>query len=264
MRLHQSIAKVLVSECPAIAKMALDGERGAPSTAMRRGSLVDQLVFGNAQFQVVTAPYASGPRKGQPAEDWTSKAAQAERDEITQRGWVPCLAHELERAQWLASQVKRELFLVSGIPAESCQKQLTVQWTTPLGVEAEGTPDLWFSDGMTIHSVDLKETTSANPEFLDAQIYNQRWDIQGAAYTEALSTIHGVPATHWICAQDHKTGLVSVRKLGEAYTEIGRQSWLKAQWLWQRCLETGVWPEYGARNHQPPRWVMAKELGKDV
>ncbi len=258
-RLRQSLAKLLLSECPAVCKLALDGERRSGTKAMRRGSLVDQLVFGGAQYEVVDATYKTGPRKGQVATDWTGTAARAQKDEIEARGYVACLPDELEQAQELAGRIRAELIL-AGIEMRECRLQPTYEWTTPLGVAARGTPDCVLGNGDTL---DLKVGDSANPRFIARQVHAMYWDLQAAVYQEAVRSTDVRPGQHWICRADPKTKLIGLYPLSETYMLLGLRRWEEAQRKWQECLTSGEWPGYSREAIEPPRWAIGETTGYD-
>jgi PDDEXK-like domain of unknown function (DUF3799) len=253
--LHQSMAKVLVSQCPAIAKAQLDAGGKAPTRAMERGSLVDQLVFGGANFHVIDA------------DSYRTKAAQQQRDAAREQGMVPVLAHEYEPAREMAGIIKSRL-MCEGIELDKCAKQRTLTWTTRLGNPAEGTPDLFLQpcdDGRRVVTVDLKVGASADPDKLDFQIYDMGWDIQAYAYQEAVyknySDALECPGTHFLVVAEMDSGAncVTVAPLDTAYMDIGRHRWERAQAIWRHCWEFNYWPEYQSRPLTPPKSVLYKE-----
>ena len=259
-RLHQSIAKTLVYECPAVAKAQYDAEVRKPSRAMEKGTLVDQLVFGGANFHVIDARYKSGPRKGEPVTDMAGGDAPAQAAEARSKGMVPVLPDDLEKARALAGNIKSRL-MMEGIDLEKCHKQETIQWTSAEGVECEGTPDL--SIGKT--TIDLKCGHTANPDKLEQHLYDMGWHIQAAAYQEAVS-LHYHPdapgqGRHYLVCAETKSGAdcITIAPLSPAYIELGMKAWRRAQFIWMKCWETNEWPEYTTRPLQPTRNAMFRE-----
>lgn len=274
-RLHQSTVKDLL-KCPAIAKHRLDVERKKPTKSMERGTLVDQLVFGGASFHTVSARLKSGPKKGELATTWQCAEAQEQAKEARARGQVPVFEHELEAAQQTAGAVRARL-LEEGIDLGTCKKQVTVQWTSRLGVECEGTPDLVYlvMEGLRgrefvakIITIDLKVGENADPEYLDDHIYNMGWDIQAAAYLEALCALFPSAegrAEHWVLASDaNPPNCITFAPLSAAYLGIGQERWERGQKVWLQCHETGVWPEYTNRPLSPTKRVYFKEGSVNV
>lgn len=247
-RLHQSIAKVLVQECPAVAKAQYDQEQRKPSRAMEKGTLVDQLVFGGSNFHVIEA------------DSYRTKKAQEERDTARASGMVPVLAEEYEPARKLAGSIKSRL-LMEGIDIEGCHKQQTLQWTSAEGVECEGTPDLYF-DCVTI---DLKVGHTANPDKLEQHVYEMGYHIQGAAYQEAVGSTAPIAmkgrGKHYLVCAETKSGAdcITIAPLSQAYIELGMRAWRKAQYIWVQCWTTNEWPEYTSRPLQPTKNAMFRE-----
>lgn len=246
-RLHYSIARILLDQSPWHAQQAVEGQRKKVTPSMRRGSLVDMLVFGQARFQVIDAKLSDG----RAATNYQAKEARAQRDEIEAKGWTACFQSELEKARDLAGRVKAML-LTEGWH-EGWSAQCTLQWDTALGIEAEGTPDLFLNRKWST-SIDLKETASCHPDAVDRAAYDQHWDMQGAVYQEALGNI----GTHFILAQQ-ADGECTLSPLSEASLHIGRMKWERAQRIWQRCLDTNDWPGYKGRAITPPAWAYEKE-----
>lgn len=251
-RLHQSIAKLLVSECPAVGKAAYDAEQRKATRAMERGSLVDQLVFGGAQFHVIDSRYKSGPRKGQPVEDMAGGDAKEQAAKARAEGFIPVLPHELEAARELAGLIRSRL-LEEGIELDACEKQKYVEWTTAKGCPAAGTPDL----GYLHDTIDLKVGHTANPDRLEQHLYDQGWHIQGAAYQES----RGSRGRHWLVCAETKSGAscVTVCPLSSAYLAIGLRAWERAQEIWIRGWERNEWPEYQSRPLMPSNSVLFHE-----
>ena len=251
-RLRQSYAKVLASDCPAILKAQLDAESRAPSRAMEKGTLVDQLVFGGANFHVIDAA------------DYRTKKAQTARDEARESGMVPVLADEFEPARKMAGNIKSRL-LMEGIDLEQCEKQKTLQWTSAEGVECEGTPDL-FIGAITI---DLKVGHTANPDKLEQHLYDQGWHIQGAAYQEAVTFVAGskgraaMYGRHYLVCAETKSGAdcITIAPLSPSYIDLGMRAWRRAQAIWVQCWTTNEWPEYTSRPLQPTKNAMFREYG---
>jgi len=253
-RLHQSDAKNLVMECPAIAKAIYDQEQRRPSRAMERGTLVDQLVFGGANFHVIDA------------DSYRTKKAQTERDEARESGMVPVLAEEFEPARRLAGAIRARM-LGEGLDLEQCEKQKTLQWTSAEGVECEGTPDLFIMQGQI--TIDLKVEHTANPDKLEQHVYEMGYHIQGAAYQEAVWQWGGGQPNclgggrHYLVCAETKSGAdcITIAPLSPAYIDLGMRSWRRAQAIWVQCWTTNEWPEYTSRPLQPTKNVMFREYG---
>jgi len=271
-RFRQSYAKTLIDSCPA--KLRRDIVQGRRSTkAMDGGSLVDMLVFGKTdRFEVVDARYRSGPREGQPAEDWTGKDAREQADEIRARGLLPVLQVELERAQETADainlRVSRLIADIAGDYPVTRYDQQHVEWTSQLGIECEGTPDIIvivaMRDVVKVCTIDVKHTGFMNPKRFSRQVYDQCWDVQGAAYREGAVAFaeeeldNAFHLEHWlVCTSSIEDCLPAVaRALDPIYLAVGQKRWEKAQLEWKRCLDSDTWPGYDEGPVRPSHFVV--------
>ncbi len=259
-RFHQSMCKTLLNECPAALKWQLDnGGFRKPTRGMEKGSLVHQLVLGGYQFHTMQAKLASGPNKGQRATNFQCKAAQEEADDVRSRGFIPVFAHELEELEALAANVRTAL-VMAGVELDKCERELTHQWTSPDGIECEGTPDFRFVRPV-IDTFDLKVGYTANPDIWDKKLYDDGADIQAAAYEEQAHEQYGnVPTRHFIVAAETEAWCpVSIMQVSETYLEIGRKRWARAKRIWRACWESGEWPEYSTRPLTPPNHIVQRE-----
>lgn len=268
-RFRQSHAKTLLRKSPAHLLHELTEERRKPTNAMRRGTLIDQLVFGQRNYHTVSATYASGPRKGEQVTDWTGGDARAQRKDAEERGQIAVLEHEIDAAREIAGGI-RAVLLREDIELADCLVQTELEWDGPHGVACRGTPDLYYvhrdGDGnlICIDTIDLKIGENADPEWLDNHVYAMGWHIQGAAYQEAVhaqAAAHGHVrrGTHWLLvAEVDGPRCITFQPLSEAYMDLGREDWSRACAIWQQCVHTGVWPEYEPRPIHPSNSVMWK------
>lgn len=279
---RQSIAKVLLTECPALVKKRLDTER-EQSHAMRKGSVLDMLVFGRLDgFEVVEAFYKSGPRKGEPCIDWQGAEARAEKERIEAAGKVAVLQPELDALEETAAIISERIRALRAELAAQCgvdmgaahtMYQPTMRWTTPeLGIECRGEPDIvmLFTGGPVtrIVTVDVKHTAALARDKLHRQVYAMGWDIQGAAYKEATiiaESQHGKPVHHMghflLLTASIAEGLPAAAvPLSPVYMEVGARRWLKAQRIWKECLDSGSWPGYSESPVEPNQYVVRSEL----
>lgn len=253
-RLHQSVAKVLVTQCPAAARHMLDNpQEKKPSSEMNLGSLVDQMVFGGAGWHTIDA------------DSYRTKKAQQERDAAYERGQVPVLSKDVEAAQKLAGRIRSRL-MEEGIDLQNCRKQEHMEWESPWGVLCAGTPDLAILYDSEWVTVDLKVGSRTEPVYLGNHVVDQGWHIQAAAYQEA---------GHWAYPQVNRRGrhlllaaetggtqMVQLHSFSEMMMDMGRHAWSRAQDIWTRCQQSGEWPEYPSRELMPSNWAYELEMGR--
>lgn len=266
---RQSFAKTLLTDCPALLRRQMVSEGRKASKAMNAGSLLDYLVFEQSgRYEIVDARYRSGPRQGEPCTDWMGKDAQVSRDDILARGLLPVLEAEVQALRPTADAIVARIRELARDMAGGYTFELLYQphmtWTTELGVESEGTPDVLvvveMRDLFKVCSIDVKHTGFLPQKRMAAQVFNMGWDVQGAAYREGsrlwIESERCTPALHMdhviLASSSLALGLPPVaRRLSPIYLEIGKRRWEKAQRCWQQCLATGEWPGYSEDELQP-------------
>lgn len=264
-RFHQSDAKVILNQCPAELKHQLDHpDQRCANSVMEEGSMLHQLLLGgDSQFHVMTATLKSGKRKGEPATDFGSEAARAERDQARKEGKIPVFPKKLE---WLTREAERirGRLLASGHDLRLAENEKKITWESVLGVPCEGTPDsaIMHSEGGTVvlvRNLDMKWGEAPNPARWKRKVWDQCLDVQAAAYEEAqLSRFPLARVTHEICAgQSGGAGLMGRFALSEGMMQIGRTRWQRAQEIWLECVNNDEWPEYAYGPIYPEPWMMA-------
>lgn len=260
-RFRQSHAKILLTECADELRRVLEVGR-APTKAMQGGSLLDYLVSGrDDRYEVVDAVYASGPRAGEPCDDWTSRAARDAAEDARCRGLVPVLPHELDALQPQVERARQRLEeLRSGSDWRLDHEVLL--WNSDIGTPCQGEPDwAWVRDGM-VYTADLKRTASLHPRAVQRQTFAMCWDVQAAAYREAALSwandlcSHAVYGGHYLllCEQEGR-GRVLARALSAVTMTIGKRRWEAAQRQWLECHRTGEWPGYPEDEIEPTKWL---------
>lgn len=280
-RFHQSYAKTLLNDCPALLRIQLAKGR-TPSRAMAAGSLLDYLVFGqDDRFEVVDARYKSGPREGEECTDWTSKDARAARDEAQARGLLPVLGCELDALEGTAVAIRARIIGLArdmaGPYEHSIHYQPVMQWTSDLGVLCEGTPDVvvqvHMRDLTKVCTIDVKHTAFLPMKRFCGQVFAMGWDIQGAAYREGSTKWSeselSRPAFHMehviLASSSTAVGLPPCkRNLSPTYMAVGKKRWEEAQAIWQRCLDTDDWPGYPEDDAEPSHYLVRTEIEKSV
>lgn len=274
-RFRQSYGKTLLSECAALCWKQVQNDVRNPTRAMQRGSLVDYLAFGqDARYEIVDARYKSGEREGQPAEDYAGKDARAQRDEILSRGLTPALPHEIEALTPTALAIRERLQALAldmaggfGGYRFDVVFQPHMEWTSELGVECSGTPDVvvlvFMRDLIKVCTIDVKHTAFMQTKRFNRQVRAMGWDMQGATYAEGskawAESEHGMPAFHFehviLATSSVEQGLPPcARRLDATYMALGRKFWKKAQEQWQACLDSSSWPGYSEEAATPSHY----------
>lgn len=278
---RQSLAKLMLQECPALVKKQLDESRNLDGHAVRRGSIHDALVFGHThKYEVVEAFYKSGPRKGEPCIDWQGADARKEKERIEATGKIAVLQTELDDLEAEAGLVRARIESQAKVLADGHPHKLMFQpqlrWRSELGVDCRGEPDvvLYVSAewARMLFTFDVKRTAGVREEQLHRQVYSMGWDIQGAAYKEGTVAAElqfdpndKRPIYHGghflLCTMSMHSGLPPVmRPLSASYMAVGKTRWEKAQRKWLECVATGVWPGYAETPIEPNQYVIRTEM----
>lgn len=249
-RLHQSTAHVLVAKSPLHARYRLDNQV-EPTEPMLRGIIVDRLLFG------------VGPEIAEiEADDYRSKAAREARDAARKARKIPVLAEALANHRTTADAIRANLrdegIILSG------ESQVEVEWTSPLGVLCAGRMDhLIFQGGRAI-ILDLKTTVNAHPDAVTRSLVDHGADIQRAAYTEAIETLHPAYAGRvdmlFLFAEIEPPYAITVAECAGTMRALGEFKWEKAQRIWQQCLRTNRWPGYGRTSIEAKPWQMTEAM----
>ena len=97
-------------------------------------------------------------------------------------------------------------------------------------------------------AIDVKTITSADPGTCSRHAYNFGYDIQCAAYTEAITAIKPEWAGRlefiFLFCELEPPYAVVPRRPDNAMLELGRRRWQRAKEVWKDCLARGAWPGY--------------------
>lgn len=268
-RLRQSLAKILLQDCPALCLKQLQRDSSHGTRAMQRGSLLDYLVFGqDDRYEIVDARYRSGPREGEPCTDWTGKEAQQAREEIGSRGILPVLESEVAAMNDTADAIRLRIIGLSlemaGTDRVDVIYQPRMEWTSALGVECAGTPDVvvvvHLRDLTKVCTIDVKHTAALGKGKFERQVADMCWDVQCAAYAEGsvawAEQEYGAAAYHSehviLATSSIESGLPPVaRRLAPAFMAGGKRRWEAAQRIWQACVDSKNWPGYDESPVEP-------------
>jgi PDDEXK-like domain of unknown function (DUF3799) len=238
-----------------------------PTREGERGTIIHGMVLGGASTLEVVQKTDAKTGVVEPAGDYRTKSAQEHRDAIRAAGRVPVLADELESFKRTSESIRSQLS-ADGFLGGSLER--SIEWLSD-GVPCRGRLDELQSDlGIgDVYIADLKTCDNAAQQSSDASIYRMGYDIQAAAYIEAVETTYpdlvGRLTYYLHFAEldvlDGGARNIITVKLGGSMLEIGKARWRRARSLWKRAHETGVFPGYSreVRTAEAPEWAMAQE-----
>lgn len=111
--------------------------------------------------------------------------------------------------------------------------------------------------------VDYKTTTSANPELFGNQAYKMNYWLKMAFQADIFEAKFGEFPEVILYAQSKKPPYIAVPYAMTAeQLQVGREQYQAAKAIYDRCVESNVWPAYGRGVQElvTPVWV-AKSLG---
>lgn len=225
-RLSYSGAKVLL-DCPARYRYEQDHGR-APKREYDFGHVAHALLLGKGEQFAIGA-----------FSDFKTKLAQQWRDAVRADGQVPILAEEHERALAVADAVRASK---AGALFELGRAEVSLQWTdAESGVACKARLD-WLAPNAI---VDLKTCDSASPSAIAKASMNYRYDMQDAAYTDAVAAcgLGDLPMV-FVFVEKTPPHLVHPIVLDPPARELGARRWRDAIELYLSCTATGRWPGY--------------------
>lgn len=238
-RLSPSTAKILLRRSPLHAWTAHrlgGGERDEPTDAMRRGNVLDRMLLGVGPELVVVE-----------AKDWRTKAAQEARDAAELAGKLPVLVGKLGDYNdvvdaWRSQLADRGITLVG-------KSQVKLDWTSD-GVPCRGILDHLILDEDSATIYDVKTCDDASDAAITRSIVTYGYDIQHAAYVEAVSELNpdiaGRVRMKFIFCETERVNAyaINIKPLGGTMRELGERKWKRAKRMWGECLRTGRYPGY--------------------
>lgn len=242
--------------------------RSEPTRDGERGTIIHGMVLGSpAQLTVVMKTDA---KTGvvESATDYRTKSAQEHRDAIRAGGGVPILDVEFASFRDTSQNMRRQLgedgFLLG-------TTEVPVEWLVD-GVPCRGRIDELDTDGTGPHGcfiADLKTCDNAMKQSSDNAIYSCGYDIQAAAYLEAVETLHPDLAgrvryflnfAEMDPLPNEARNIVTV-EVGGSMLEMGRVRWNRARDIWRQAHATGLFQGYqrDIRRAEAPPWALAAE-----
>ena len=227
---------LLAPGCPAQFKYDSDNPQ-PPKREFDLGHAAHKLVLGEGEEIVVTE-----------WDDWRTKAAREERDEIRANGAVPLLFHEGEQVQAMADAIRRHPHAGPLFTPGNGIAERSIYWTHPeTGVRVRVRPDwLMVRPDVTL-VVDLKTAANASPDGFSKAIESYSYHQQGALYLDGVHAAGLAPegARFLFVVQSKKPPyLVTVRELKDQDQDIGRGRNEQALRIYAECVANDEWPDW--------------------
>lgn len=250
--LSRGIAHLLVTRSPLHAYDAHPrlgaGADPDASRSMNAGTAIHTMLLGKGPDAVaLTATYdAKHKFAGQPVLNYQTKAAQEERDALTEAGHIPCLTTELPIWRRAAAAVTKHLrwhqdgadFFAPG------RSEVMIAW------QEDG---LWLRilvdrlpDDLKAPLYDLKLTDlSAAPGGWDRRL-REVYAFQDAFYRRGVAAVRGVapPPTRFVVGELKPPHGVSVMACAPSLCALAEVQVDRAIRMWRDCVREERWPGY--------------------
>ncbi len=232
----------------------LGGKPKEQTPEMTDGTLYHALLLGSGLDRIAVLD----------VKDWRTNAAKDARDTAFAQGKTIIKLSDFELAMEAAEKIAKRI-REFGIPLDA-NPEMKVAWsenTEDGEVLCRGMLDQSFvraSGEATIY--ELKMIRSADAKTVQRHVLDYGYDIQEAAYREALAALF--PETRgrtdfvFVFCETDPPYEVRPARLTAEFLARGWAQWKRAVRTWARCLKTGVWPGYvdGIDVVDVPPWAL--------
>lgn len=107
--------------------------------------------------------------------------------------------------------------------------------------------------------LDLKTTTDASADAFGRAVFNLKYYIQAAFYTDCYRVLYGTtPDFMWLAVESRRPHLCAYYKAPEAVIEYGHDVYSDLMEIYRECMRTGNWYGYNdaVTDLQIPGWAM--------
>ncbi|MCI4045098.1 PD-(D/E)XK nuclease-like domain-containing protein [Streptomyces sp. TRM75563] len=203
--------------------------------------------FGTAAHRVVLG---DGPELvAIEADDWRTKAAREERDEVAAAGGVALLADEYDQVHAMADAIRRHPVASALFAPDSGRPEVSVFWDDERsGVRRRARFD-WLPNPSAGRLIipDYKTCRSAEPGALAKAVHEYGYHQQADWYQKGAraAQLGGEDtASVFVCQEKTAPYLVTVFEPDMTALRIGAAKNRRAIETYARCVETGHWPGY--------------------
>jgi hypothetical protein len=242
--------RLLPPNCPALFKHDRDNGGRPHKRAFDVGHAAHAAVLGVGLELVVVD-----------ADNWTTKAAKAERDAAYAEGKCPILAKEKAAVDAMALEIRRHPIASKLLDPEHGRPEVSVFWEDKKrGIDRRARFD-WLrdTDGGQLIVPDYKTTNSAEPRAFAKSVFSFGYDMQAVFYTDAVHAAEIAEDVTFLFIAQETTApyLITIHELDFASLALGRARVDEACSVFRTCTETGVWPGYSDDIEliAPPPWL---------
>lgn len=258
--LTQSIAVTLVTQSEAHAYVRhprLGGKSKQATAAMDEGSVIDALLLGNGKELFAID-----------ADSFRTKAARELRDAARAEGKIPVLAKDADELLVTVAAIRCRL-AEAGVDLAAGRSQVAAFWQEMADngniVQCRALLDHVDITRGVIR--DLKKSRTAHPDALTKHVEGYGYDIQCAAYMNALGMcvpeLIGRITFEWMFVEADAPYALSLSEPDGSMLALGNSRWRRAVNMWEAATRTGLWPCYEARGKTrltASPWALEREM----
>lgn len=252
--------RLLAPSCPA--RFRYEQDHPQPyKAAFDFGTAAHRLVLGDGPELVAVE-----------ADDWRTKAAREERDEVCAAGGVALLAAEYDQVQEMADQLRRHPVASALFAPGTGRPEQSLFWVDePSGVWRRARLD-WLPDprGGRLIVPDYKTTRDASPEALAKAVDAYGYHQQASWYLDGVRALGLDERPAFLLVFQEKTApyLVTVVELDALTLRIGAAKNRRAIETYARCVESGHWPGH-VNDREPhylslPTWALIRDTEESL
>lgn len=241
------------------------------SRKMDVGSIAHAIITGEGRgVHVITALN----KAGDPVDTYATNAAKDERDDALERGLIPALVCDFERAEKMVAATRAALRETPGCegvfdPTAGGGGEVSVIWKDPIGIWGRAMLD-WY--GPTPEDVWDFKTTGVG-KLSDRDLENRIMDglhMQEFWYLRGLSIVKpglaGRLRFNLVFVEDDEPYEVRVVRCTARQSWLGARMMITAAVMFERGLTEGLWPGYrrqiGSTNDSP--WHETRWLSREI
>jgi hypothetical protein len=221
-------------------------------------------------FDIGTACHEALTGKGRgihvvDADDYRTKAAQAERDAARAEGFTPLTRPQNAQVQRMVRLARLQMRAHGiGDPFERGENEVTLIWEQG-GVMNRCMVDCL--DRVNRVAYDLKTLAGvADADRWLRRSMDHGVDLRAAHYLDGLKASFGGDWTYrFILLEKDQPHCLSVAQFSEAALFMGRKKIARAREMWGQCERTGIWPGFSAEIAviEPPPFHEARWLERE-
>lgn len=232
--------------CPARFKYERDNPP-PPKENLELGSAAHTMVLGKGDKIVIID-----------ADDWRSKDARADRDDVRAEGKIPLLAHDYLVVMAMAAAIRAHPFAARMLNPESGTPERALFWQEG-GLWRRAMLD-WLRTPSPNHRTivtDYKTAVAADDESFSKAMHTYGYHQQAAWYLDGVKALgldgNGEPPAFLFIVQEKKAPyLVNVIQPDPTALAIGAHLNREAILTYKECTASGIWPGYGTEPKMVP------------